>query len=434
MRIHTNGNVGIGTPTPKNRLDVEGGAVIGATYSGTRTAPEDGLLVQGNVGIGTPAEPKAKLEVFGGAIMPAAGKSESAGILFPKDPGGGGGDAAWIRYYPRSGEATTFEIGTSNDKNDHIVLMPSGNVGIGTPEPKAKLHINGSVRGNLSGALRIDTGVGYVDIGPKNTGWSHFYTDRPSYYFNKEIRVDSGFIGSYNEDLQLRTQGTTRITIRKANGNVGIGTAQPAGRLDVVSPWGDWIFLRQQRKTEGGGGFHIHNPWKDTDTADRNRLEIGYMTSKGVHKWGQFVIHGPTGNVGIGTVNPRYTLHTNGTSYAKRRAGGGIDYAEYFKSLDGKEIPAGTSVLLDGDKIRPAKKNETPIGIISSNSVIVGGVYTEWPKKYLRDEFGNLIMEEYKEEVMVPKKEKVTGERQKVEKKTIKEEVTRTEIVFEDGK
>jgi hypothetical protein len=53
MRILTNGNVGIGTPSPQNKLDVEGGVVIGATYSGTSTAPANGLLVEGIVGMGT---------------------------------------------------------------------------------------------------------------------------------------------------------------------------------------------------------------------------------------------------------------------------------------------------------------------------------------------------------------------------------------------
>jgi hypothetical protein len=43
-------------------------------------------------------------------------------------------------------------------------------------------------------------------------------------------------------------------------------------------------------------------------------------------------------------------------------------------------------------------------------------------------------MEEYKEEIMVHKKEKAKRERQKVKKKTIKEKVTRTEIAFGDGK
>ncbi|MFA4855215.1 MAG: hypothetical protein WC634_01335 [archaeon] len=47
------GNIGIGINAPKNKLDVEGGAVVGSAYSGTNTAPAEGLLVQGAVGIGT---------------------------------------------------------------------------------------------------------------------------------------------------------------------------------------------------------------------------------------------------------------------------------------------------------------------------------------------------------------------------------------------
>jgi len=53
MIIKNGGNVGIGTVTPANRLDVEGGAAIGASYSGTNTAPTNGLLVEGVFGLGT---------------------------------------------------------------------------------------------------------------------------------------------------------------------------------------------------------------------------------------------------------------------------------------------------------------------------------------------------------------------------------------------
>jgi hypothetical protein len=47
------GKVGIGTTTPKNQLDVEGGIAIGATYSGSKIAPANGAIIEGNVGIGT---------------------------------------------------------------------------------------------------------------------------------------------------------------------------------------------------------------------------------------------------------------------------------------------------------------------------------------------------------------------------------------------
>jgi hypothetical protein len=93
--IHANAQkVGIGSVafTPVNRLDVKGNAVIGDTYSGVSTAPTNGLLIEGNTGIGT-TSPSEKLDVsgnirFSGALLPAnlagtAGqvlKSSGAGV------------------------------------------------------------------------------------------------------------------------------------------------------------------------------------------------------------------------------------------------------------------------------------------------------------------------------------------------------------------
>lgn len=80
----------------------------------------------------------------------------------------------------------------------------------------------------------------------------------------------------------------------------------------------------------------------------------------------------------------------------------GADFAEFFEATPqfaSEKIPVGTSVVLEGDKIRPAIGNEKPFGVISANPTIVGnsgGTSSgqQWGGKYLKDDFGQYIMEE----------------------------------------
>jgi hypothetical protein len=118
-----------------------------------------------------------------GAIVPTAGNSADAGLMWPRDPGGGGGDAAWIRYYSRGGESMTFEIGTANDADDHIALMASGGVGIGINQPRQKLEVSGghivqsSAVASNDYAKRFLAGMpaGTLLIGGPWSDWLYFY-------------------------------------------------------------------------------------------------------------------------------------------------------------------------------------------------------------------------------------------------------------------
>lgn len=71
------------------------------------------------------------------------------------------------------------------------------------------------------------------------------------------------------------------------------------------------------------------------------------------------------------------------------------DYAEYFESVDGTRIPVGTSVILDGGKVRPALATEDPDGVISATPTVVGNsADLKWNKKFLRTEYGNYDLDE----------------------------------------
>ena len=95
------------------------------------------------------------------------------------------------------------------------------------------------------------------------------------------------------------------------------------------------------------------------------------------------------------------------------------DYAEMFESIpefSGTKIPRGTSVVFEGDKVKPAKKNETPFGVISSFPIMIGNnaKSSEWTGKYLKDEFGNFIWEEKEVWSLIGEKDKQNNSRRVV--------------------
>jgi hypothetical protein len=164
--IVANGRVGIGTSTPINRLDVEGGMAIGATYSGTISAPSNGAIVEGNVGIGTnnPSERlhiKEDVDSFIGLVIENTntGTLSTERIWFNDengavagiqvgDPTNGLGSVMSI-FNNRPSSSMRLSVGGAT----RLAIDNSGNVGIGIAAPSKRLHVVKSPAALYDGAI-----------------------------------------------------------------------------------------------------------------------------------------------------------------------------------------------------------------------------------------------------------------------------------------
>jgi len=187
-KLHVNGTavisdqVGIGTttPSPIAKLHVDGHLVLGNNlpnqkfifYSRTNeqgdflliTTDKDGdwdweqgifLKRGGNVGIGT-SSPAAKLDVNGSASVSGSvnfGTSNRQMLNLWSTSNGIGIQNSTVYFRTGGGNFAWYKDGVHNDAELNagggtalMVIDRSGNVGIGTTTPKAKLHVNGRIR------------------------------------------------------------------------------------------------------------------------------------------------------------------------------------------------------------------------------------------------------------------------------------------------
>ncbi|MEO7306900.1 MAG: hypothetical protein ABIR78_07190, partial [Ferruginibacter sp.] len=295
LTILSGGNVGIGTLTPAQKLHVagtirttalEGDQTNDLNISNSQSINSSAILFTwftgfnermritnaGNVGIGT-ATPGQLLEVVGpentsidlktGALTLRSSVNSIAGAQF--------------------GTVSAHPLNLFTNNLNRLTILSGGNVGIGTLTPAQKLHVAGSIRTtalegdqtndlNISNSQSINStailfawytganermrisnagnvGIGTANpgqllevVGPENTSIdlkTGALTLRSS--VNSAVGAQLGTVSAHT--LNLFTNNANRLTIL-SGGNVGIGTATPGQLLEVVGPENTSIDLK----------------------------------------------------------------------------------------------------------------------------------------------------------------------------------------------
>jgi hypothetical protein len=198
----------------------------------------------GNVGIGTTA-PAARLDILGGNWDTASTEGDlrigDATYRLKIGIATGGGGAGHATIAAQGGINTlSLGAGTTLATQRALTITGAGNVGIGTASPAAKLDVNGNtiLRGNIS----FDDDIRSIIFPPTtapNEPMIYMFSSGTS---NSDRMVIAHSPSYSNWGIQYRDSddsihfqgaGFTHVRIGLGDGNVGIGTASPAAKLDV---------------------------------------------------------------------------------------------------------------------------------------------------------------------------------------------------------
>ena len=190
-------------------------------------------------------------------------------------------------------------------------IIRKGYKSLAASEVTGSLTTTGNIVGEASGYLQrlyiqdkkaLDSSSNFLYIDPNEEFSSGIY-------INNAVRIDGGLLGSYNEDLQLRTGTTTRITIANADGAVRFHN-YGAGYL----------------KTDSSGNITV-----DTSTIEDT---LDSVTDRGATTTNSIT----TGDITIQDATPVLVLKDSNNG-----AGGSADARILFSNTGGKAIAIGTT-------------------------------------------------------------------------------------------
>lgn len=177
------------------------------------------------------------------------------------------------------GVAASGNGGYFSSTSGHALLTNTGKVGLGTLSPAYQLDVNGRMRIRHAGAT-------------------------PGIWLNKSNNTEGAFIGMVNDTTAgfwgNATSGNWRVAIDVKNGQMGIGTTDPAAPLSFASNVGNKISLwGSATGNHYGVGIQGSTMQLYTDISSSN-ISFGYGSSTSFSENVKFL---GNGNVHIGGYN-----------------------------------------------------------------------------------------------------------------------------------
>lgn len=292
----------------------------------------------GNVGIGEDA-PDAKLHVTGKASYTTANSSEVSGLGFIRlQPNSDSEHSLWIHNANNNLGISGYADAATTSARDITLQAYGGDVGIGTVQPSAKLHVyvdsanddtfhiyNGSVRTHLM-ASEYTNGVIYMR-NSSNSNTVRINTSGFTYFNGGNVGI-----GVVSPDAKLHIQGgnvISNVTDNWHSSSLGTDIIRGGSQVNAISNevnalkifpatntgksagnyWGGISFMHLDPETYGSSytGAQMWIGGRIVDTPGQERSAIVFATNNsttaGSHPEERMCIL-PNGTVGIGTTAP----------------------------------------------------------------------------------------------------------------------------------
>ena len=402
-RIKSAGNLGVGTISPTQKLDVAGiirastnpsapnaadaayfwnQLFVGPTISGLQFDVQTGATgVQlsrfridgnGNIGVGTAPLFRVHIKDAHHSEQMTLGNSTTGDFALTSDDGGNYGLFAGVGY---SGNAW-LQVGRYDGPTAYnLVLQASGgNVGIGTTTPTTLLQVAGPITAGFSGGSTSGIDYLYGNYGggklfvlgsqyssaasflgyavKAQPGATGYLSSTVVPVGRSSVEANNGYIALFTGPTQTSTDGgsvaiSERMRIDSA-GNVGVGTRSPLNMLQVSTP------LNASMMTLGSSsgvafsvvkadeGYGLYSGISGDGDA---WLQSGRTNSPTAYN---LLLEASGGNVGIGTVAPAASLDIGGTQ------SGGALRTVFARLSEGNTTGSGTFLGVRGWQTQPA--------------------------------------------------------------------------------